>query len=109
MPPGKNARARRSALGLDVIVLEADALAGKLVDARRGYCSTVPPEGSPADVVQQDENNVGLLFRCRNFLVWVHSGILSEVRHSNIVSANFFIATPPNLRSQRARQKFISL
>src|ERR1700722_1754145 len=59
MPPGKDGRARRRALDLDVVVGEADALAGKLVDARRGYGAAVPPEISTPDVVQQDEDNVG--------------------------------------------------
>src|ERR1039457_4228690 len=59
--PGHDGRARRRALGLDVIVVEADALAGHLVDTRCGYRSAVYPETSPADVVHQNEHDVGLL------------------------------------------------
>src|SRR5271165_6963089 len=58
MPPGMDSRARRRALNLDVVVVEADAFAGQLVDARRRYGSTVHPEISPADVVHQDEDDV---------------------------------------------------
>ena len=36
------------------------ALAGKLVDARRGYGAAVHPEISRADVVHQNEHHVGL-------------------------------------------------
>src|SRR5271156_2298212 len=56
MPPRKDSRACRRALDLDVVVVKADALAGKLVDTRRGYHSAVRPESSPADVVQKDED-----------------------------------------------------
>ena len=58
MPAGKDGRARRSALNLDVIVVEANALAGQLVDARCGYRPAVHSEISPAYVVDQDEDDV---------------------------------------------------
>jgi hypothetical protein len=60
MPPRMDSRARRRALDLYVVVVEANALAGQLVDARRGYRSAVHPEIAPADVVHQNEHHVGL-------------------------------------------------
>src|SRR5450759_1528074 len=61
IPAGMDGRARRRALRLNIVVVEADALVGQLVDARRGYRSAVYPESSPADIVHQDEHDVGLL------------------------------------------------
>src|SRR6478735_2741991 len=60
MTPGHDGRARRRALNLDVVIVEANALAGQLVNARGGYRAAVNPEIAPADVVHQDEHHVGL-------------------------------------------------
>src|SRR5215467_1730857 len=54
-------RSRRGALGLDVVVVETDALAGHLVYTRCRYRSAVDAKGSPSDVVHQDEYDVGFL------------------------------------------------
>ena len=61
MPPSKDGRARRRALRLDVVIIEADTLIGQLVDAWRGYRATVYPEISPADVVHENEDDIGLM------------------------------------------------
>ncbi len=49
--------------GLDVIVIEADAFIGELVDARRRRCAAIHPEIAPADVIHKDEDDVGLPLR----------------------------------------------
>jgi hypothetical protein len=61
MPPGHDCRARWRALRLDVAVVEADALVCQLVDTRRGYRTSVHTEISPADVVHQNEHDIGLI------------------------------------------------
>ena len=63
--PGHQRRARRCAAGLDQILREAQTLAGELVDARRRraaqLAAAVGPEVAVADVVGEDEHDVGLL------------------------------------------------
>jgi hypothetical protein len=56
--PGHDGGASWCALGLDVIVVEADSLARHLVDTRCGYHSAVYPKSSPAYVVHQDKDDV---------------------------------------------------
>lgn len=57
-PPGHERRARRRALDLDVVVVEADALVRHFVDARRGCRAAVDAPVTPADVVHKDKNDV---------------------------------------------------
>ncbi len=66
MPPGEDRCARRRALNFHVVVGEANALVGQPIDPWRRDRSTVHAEASPADVVDQEEHDVGLaLVRCR--------------------------------------------
>ena len=63
--PGHQRRARWRAAGLDQILREPQTLAGELVDARRRraaqLAAAVGPEVAVADVVGEDEHDVGLL------------------------------------------------
>src|SRR5271166_4533233 len=59
MPPGHDGRSRRRALRFDIVIVEANTLIGQLVCARGGYRAAVHPEISPADVVHQNEDDVG--------------------------------------------------
>src|SRR5271169_7179418 len=106
MPPGKDGRARRRALGLDVVVVEADALAGHLVDARRGNRSAIYPESSPADIVHQNEHDVrpmpGWRRRCRllrlHFLthgVLLFLGIPRRLLTGAPIARSFGTSAPP--------------
>src|SRR5215208_5617417 len=56
-------RTRRRALSLDRVIVEADTLAGELVDARSRGDTAVAREVTPTDVVTQDEHDVRLLVR----------------------------------------------
>ena len=58
--------AGRGALRLDVVVGEADAFTGELVDAWGRDASPVAREVTPADVVAQDEHDIWPSCRCRS-------------------------------------------
>jgi hypothetical protein len=56
---GQDRRARRRALGLDIVVLEAQSLAGQGIDAWRGRQAAVAADVPPTDVVAHDEDDIG--------------------------------------------------
>ncbi len=70
---GQDGRTRRGALGLDRVVVEPDAPAGQFVNSRRRRRPAVAGEVTPADVVAQNEDDVGLV---RGHLAprWVGTG-----------------------------------
>jgi hypothetical protein len=100
---GQDRRARRRALGLDIVVLEAQSLAGQGIDAWRGRQAAVAADVPPTDVVAHDETTSDVIERSPSPTHILHASSLWHIRVGFLVSSRSTDRTGARLSARALR------